>query len=84
MGVGNGAGGFRMARMTSKDSGGRTHQVAVPFERELNLRIGSTVFKLNKLSDDARGRLPSFSAIPIAAPRGTSPVIWLTVSGVGR
>lgn len=58
LGVSNDTFGFRIASIISSDTGGRNHQVIIPFDRSVNFVANSFFFKLA----DSGGRLLSSSA----------------------
>ncbi len=67
LGVGYGASVFRLVPLVSQDSGGRNHQIAIPFNTPVKLVMHSSLFNVN----DAAG-------LPLATGRAT--VIPLLVS----
>ena len=59
LGLGYGASVFRLVPLVSQDSGGRNHQIAIPYNTPVKLVVHSSLFSVS----DAAG-------IPIATGRG--------------
>lgn len=80
MGVGTDSHFFQAAAVASQDGAGRNYQLLIPFDRPINISVGSGFFQLS----DATGRvLPKFgNLIPVLVPSGQQPAtLRLTVSG---
>ena len=82
VGVGNDAGMFHPASITSTDRVGRNLQLAIPFDRPSKIAIGSSVFRLA----DAQGLAqPAFRSVPLTVPRGVSPsILRVIIIGSGK
>lgn len=74
---------FRLLPVVSKDSGGRRHEIAVPFDTPLTLVIRNSYFQVD---DEAGARLSSSQArvIPLTVRPGQQvATVKLTVKGAG-
>jgi len=72
---------FHPASIFAQDSAGRTYQVTIPFDANVNLAVASSFFRLT----DATGApfaATGAAAVPIAVPSGQAPpTLRLAVSG---
>ncbi|MCC6590651.1 MAG: hypothetical protein IT168_28425 [Bryobacterales bacterium] len=81
IGVANDAGWFRSASLASRDVGGRTYQVLIPFNLIVNLSVYSPHFQL---ADGAGTPLSRTGAarIPVSVAAGQTPAtVRLSVTG---
>jgi hypothetical protein len=73
---------FHPASISTRDSGGRTYEVTVPFDAKINLTLASSFFRLTDKTGVALAATGAGN-VPLTVPSGQAPpTLYMAVSGL--